>query len=179
MKNPHVARFPFRLAFAAALVGLTSLSPMSVLRAQDAAALALPERRALKEYQETKLPDLVKNINAAAKFDVPLDIQWGAIAAKDQGANYLSDDYFTNIFFVPLANALKEVTADSMGADALKAKLKKVVITFDLATAPVSKYVNGVKFESGTLTINFRPFSNAQETGERTKAIVTGLQSNL
>ena len=179
MKPTLLVRLPLRSLFAAALVTCAAVSPAVVLRAQDAAALALPERRALKQYQETKLPDLQKNINAAAKFDVPLDIQWGAIAQKDQGASYLSDDYFTNIYFVPLANALKQVTNDAMGADALKAKLKKVVITYDQTTAPASNYPNGVKFENGTLTINFAPFSNSSDVEPRTKAIATGLESQL
>lgn len=169
----------FRPALAALLLACAAVSPTAVLRAQDAASLALPERRALKEYQEKKLPDLQKNINAAAKFDVPMEIQWGAIARKDEGNSYMEDDYFTNIYFVPLANALKQVTSDAMGADALKAKLKKVVITYDQSTAPASNYPNGVKFENGTLTINFTPFSNSGDVEPRTKAIAAGLESKL
>ena len=172
-------RAALRSAFAACLVACAAISPASFLHAQDAASLALPERRALKQYQVTKLPDLQKAINAAAKFDVPLDIQWGAIAQKDQGASYMEDDYFTNIYFVPLANALKQVTSDAMGAEALKAKLKKVLITYDQSTAPASNYPNGVKFENGTLTINFAPFSNSGDLEPRTKAIAAGLESKL
>lgn len=173
-----LSRLALRSALAALLVMCAAVSP-TVLRAQDAASLALPERRALKEYQEKKLPELQKNINAAAKFDVPMEIQWGAIAQKDQGGSYMEDDYFTNVYFVPLANALKEVTSDAMGADALKAKLKKVVITYDQSTAPASNYPNGIKFENGTLTINFTPFSNSADVEPRTKAIAAGLESKL
>ena len=56
-----------------------------------------------------------KAINEAAKFEVPLDVKWAAVAQKDQGASYLEDDYFTNIYFVPLANALRQITNDAMG----------------------------------------------------------------
>lgn len=162
-----------------ALVACAAIFPVALLHAQDVAALGLPERRALKQYQDTKLPELQKAINAAAKFELPLEVQWGALAQKDQGASYLQDDYFTNIYFVPLANALKQVTADAMGAEALKAKLKRVVITYDPATAPASNYPNGVSFENGTLKINFAPFSNAADTQERTKAIAAGLEAKL
>lgn len=179
MLTTRDSRFPFRSTLAAVIVACTAVSPLAVLHAQDAAALPLPERRALKQYQETKLPELQKNINAAAKFDVLMEIKWGAIAQKDQGANYLDDGYFTNIFFVPLANALRQVTSDSMGAESLKGKLKKVVITFDEATAPVSVYDKGVTFENGTLTINFMPFSNASDVESRTKAIAAGLEAKL
>ena len=175
----HVANSPFRSALAAALGACAALSPVAIIRAQDAASLALPERRALKQYQETKLPELQKHINEAAKFDVPLEIKWGAIAQKDQGDRYMEDDYFTNVYFVPLANALKEVTSDSMGADSLKAKLKKVVITFDQSTAPASNYPNGVSFDNGTLTINFMPFTNSADLEPRTKAIAAGLEAKL
>ena len=179
MISLRLRHLPLRSTFAAVLVACAAVSPVAVLHAQEVSSLALPERRALKEYQEKKLPDLQKNINAAAKFDVPLDIQWGAIAQKDQGGSYLEDDYFTNVYFVPLANALKQITSDAMGADALKAKLKKVVITFDEATAPASNYPNGVKFENGTLTINFMPFSNSGDVEPRTKAIASGLEAKL
>ena len=156
-----------------------AITPIAILHAQDASSLALPERRALKEYQEKKPPELQKDINAAAKFDVPLDVQWGAIARKDQGASYMQDDYFTNIYFVPLANALKQVTSDAMGAEALKAKLKKVVITYDESTLYPSDYEKDVKFENGTLTINFAPYTNSYQVEERAKAIASGLESKL
>ena len=122
---------------------------------------------------------MLKAINAAAKFELPVEVQWAAIAQKDQGASYLEDDYFTNIYFVPLANALKQITSDAMGAEALKAKLKRVVITYEAATAPASNYPNGVSFEGGTLKINFAPFSNAADTQERAKAIAAGLEAKL
>ena len=178
--NPFRAlRLSCRSTFAAALVAYAALSPVAALHAQDTTSLALPERRALKQYQETKLPELQKNINAAAKFDVPLEIKWNAVAQKDEGKSYLEDDYFTNIYFVPLTNALKQVTGDAMGAESLKAKLKKVVITYDQATVPISNYANGVTFENGTLTINFRPFSNSADVEARSKAIAAGLESKL
>ena len=173
------SRFPLRPMLVAAMMAGSVVAPLAVLHAQETSSLALSERRALKEYQEKKLPDLQRNINAAAKFDVPMEIQWGAIARKDQGASYMEDDYFTNVFFVPLANALKQITGDAMGAEALKAKLKKVVITYDEATAPAANYPNGVKFEDGTLTINFAPFTNPADVEPRTKAIASGLEAKL
>ena len=179
MPTTRLRRFPLRSPPAARGVVCSAGAAGAGLRALDAASLALPERRALKQYQETKLPELQKNINAAAKFDVTMDIHWGAIAQKDQGDRYQEDDYFTNVFFVPLANAFKQVTSDTMGAEALKSKLKKVVITFDASTAPASVYEKGVTFDNGTLTINFMPFSNSGDLEPRTKAIAAGLEAKL
>jgi hypothetical protein len=143
------------------------------------AELGLPERRALKQYQETKYPELLAAIQTAAKFPVEVDVQWEAIALPDKGANYMSDEFWTDIFFVPLADALKAITVDDMGATAAKEKLKKVVITFDADTAPASNYPTGVKFEEGVLTINFHPYSNSAEVAARTKAIQSALEAGL
>ena len=151
----------------------------SAAHAQDVSTLALPERRAVKQYQDTKFPAEQKDIEAAAGFSVPLDVKWGAIAKPGGAENYLQDDYWTNIFFVPLAKALKQVTADEMGAKALKEKLKKIVITYDKDTAPVSVYDKGVTFEGGTLTINFEPFSNSGDIEARVKSIADGLSAKL
>ncbi len=173
---PTQNRLRSRLA-AVLSVGLALLS-LPALQAQTP-ALALPERRAIKQYQETKFPEAQKNIKDAAGFDVPLEVKWDAIAKPGDGASYLQDDYWTNIFFVPLAAALKEVSGDAMGAQALKDKLKKVVITYDKDSAPVSAYEKGLTFEGGTLTINFEPFSNSADKEARTKAIKDALEAKL
>ncbi|MBV9490262.1 MAG: hypothetical protein JO069_11150 [Verrucomicrobia bacterium] len=34
---------------------------------------------------------------------------------QKQGEGYLHDDYFTNVYFVPLADAFKQITGDAMG----------------------------------------------------------------
>ena len=162
------------LALAAGLAA-SSWTPLHA----EGPGLALAERRALKQYQDTKFPEEQKKIQAGAGFDVALEVKWDAIARPGDGSNYLQDDYWTNIFFEPLAAALKQVAADDMGAKALKEKLKKIVVTYDEKTAPASNYPNGVTFDNGTLTINFTPFSNAQDKDERTKAIAGVLESKL
>ena len=152
---------------------------LSTAHAQDVSTLALPQRRAIKQYQDTKFPAEQKEIEGAAGFSVPLDVKWGAIAKPGDAESYLQDDYWTNIFFVPLTKALKQVTADEMGAKALKDKLKKIVITYDKDTAPVSVYDKGVTFDGGTLTINFEPFSNSGDIDARVKSIVNGISAKL
>ncbi len=174
MSTPNRLRTRLAVILAAGL----ALSSAPVLQAQ-ASALALPERRALKQYQETKFPEEQKNIKAAAGFDVPLEVKWDAIAKPGEGDRYLEDDYWTNVFFVPLAAALKQIGGDAMGAQALKDKLKKVVITYDKDTAPASVYDKGLTFEGGTLTINFEPFTNSGDKDARAKAIKDALEAKL
>lgn len=175
MLNPRPRPFiPLALAAAACLLA----SPWTALRAQSP-GLALPERRALKQYQDTKFPEEQKNIEAGAGFGVALEVKWDAIARPGEASNYLDDSYWTNVYFEPLASALKQISADEMGAKALKDKLKKIVVTFDEKTAALGNYAKGVSFEGGTLTVNFTPFTNAGDTAERTKAIAEVLSSKL
>ncbi len=170
----------FRPALTLTITCVASLlvSPLTTLRAQEP-GLALPERRALKQYQETKFPEEQKKIHAAAGFEVPLEIKWESIARPGEASNYLEDAYWTNIYFEPLATALAQIKADDMGAKALKEKLKKIVVTYNKDTAPASNYPNGVTFEGGTLTVNFTPFTNADDTKDRAKAIQSVLESKL
>ncbi|KER10772.1 MAG: hypothetical protein HY22_02915 [[Candidatus Thermochlorobacteriaceae] bacterium GBChlB] len=141
--------------------------------------LGLADRRALKKYQDEKLPELKKAIDAAAGFSVELDIKWEKIARPGEGERYNDDDYWTNIYFVPLTGALKSIATDEMGKSGLKAGLKKVVIDFDEKTAPASNYPNGLKLENKTLFINFTPYSNVADIKEREKAIKDLLESKL
>jgi hypothetical protein len=145
----------------------------------EEAKLGLPERRAIKEYQEAKLPELVKALQGAAKSEVTVEVDWNAVAIPDKGANYLDDGFWTNIFFVPTTKALTAITVDAMGAEAVKEKLKKVVFTFKPDTAPASNYPTGVQFADGVLTVNFRPYSNTDDVDERAKAIQSTLEAGL
>ena len=164
---------------AAALAACSSLLPQAALRAQEAApSLSLSQRRALKEYRETKFPELQKRLNEAAKFDVPLEVQWEAMADRGAGESYQNDDYFTNVYFMPLIDALKPITADAMGAAALKAKLKKVVLACDKDAAS-DGYDQTVKFKDGTLTIDWAPFTNPQDQQRRTQVLAAVLDKIL
>ena len=150
-----------------------------VAAAPDTSPLALPERRGIQAYQASTLPELQRRINEAAGFEVPLQVQWEAIAGRGQGASYNEPDYWTNVIFVPLAEALKEVGADDMGRKALKDSLKTVVVTYDKDTAPASAYERGVSFKGGVLTINFQPYANTSDVKDRTAAIRKVLEAGL
>ncbi len=174
---PIQTRFRSRLGTFLAVACLALLS-LPAVYAQES-GLALPERRGIKQYQDTKFPEEQQNIKAAAGFDLPLEVKWEAIAKPGMGDRYLEDDFWTNVYFTPLTTALKQVASDAMGAKALKDKLKKVVITFDKDTAPASNYANGLSFDNGTLTINFEPFTNSSDTDARAKAIKEVLEAKL
>jgi hypothetical protein len=162
------------------IVSLVVLTTAVSAFAEDAApALGLAERRAVKEYQEKVFPDLLKEIQKSAGFEVPVEVKWEVIAKPGESANYLTEDYWTNIFFKPLSTALADITKDDMGKEALKSKLKQIIVTFDEATAPASNYANGITFEAGVLTINFRPYSNAADVKQRVDALRAVIEPKL
>jgi hypothetical protein len=144
-----------------------------------AQGLGLAERRGLAAYQEQVLPGLIREIHQAAGFELPVEVQWDKVAVPGQGPRYGEPGYFTDIYFRPLIAALQGITRDAIGRDALRAKLRRVMITFDDATAPASNYPNGLAFADGTLTINWRPWSNAGDVQPRTEALTRFLEQNL
>jgi hypothetical protein len=143
--------------------------------------IGLAERRGLAAYQEQVLPGLVQQINEAAGYDLPLEIDWNAIALAvvGHGERYTEPEFFTDIYFRPLIEALRAITRDAMGREALKSALKRVVFTYNAETAPVSNYPTGVSFADGTLRINFRPWANAADVTPRARAIQQLLERNL
>ena len=148
-------------------------------QAQAQAGLGLAERRAIAAYREQVFPGVLAEINEAAKTPLEVEANWDGIALPGQAAQYAGPGYWTSIYFTPLIQALRAVTADAMGRDAVKAKLRRVVVAYNPDTAPASNYPKGLKFADGTLTINWHPNSNAGDMKERTEAIQKALEAGL
>lgn len=98
---------------------LSVLCLVTISGAAHADSLGLAERRALKEYQDTKFPELDKKVDEAAGFDVKLTVEWDKLAQAGEADAYSSDDYFTASYFTPLIEALKQIAKDDMGKNAL------------------------------------------------------------
>ena len=153
-----------------------SLSTTTVVMAQE---LGLKERRIIKDYQEKIYPSELKNIQDAAGFAVAVEPDWNSFFKADQAESFNEGWYITNVFFKPLVTALTSITSDSEGKEALKAKLTKIILKHDAATAPASAYKDGVTFKDGILTINFVPGSNADAVDDRATAIEDALSEGL
>jgi hypothetical protein len=143
------------------------------------AGLPLGDRRALAAYQADILPGLLSEIRSAAGYALPVDVDWSSVAGRGDGPKYADPDYFTNVFFRPLAAALRGVAQDPMGREALAAGVRRVLIRHDPDTAPASAYANGLELEGGTLRINFTPWSNSADIDERVRAIQGFLEERL
>jgi hypothetical protein len=146
-----------------------------------AQTLGLAERRALKEFQDNQFVEIQKNIRSAAGFDVPMDIKWEQIAKAGDAEKYSDKAYWVYTIFQPLTMALNAVAVDQAGKTALKSKLKKIVVIHDKATAPISNFPNGLKWDAGVLTINFTPNENGREDylKERVDAIRKLVESKI
>lgn len=158
---------------AAALLAL----PTAPGRAQPSIGLA--ERRAIAAYRQERYPALEKAIREAAGFDVAVEVEWDQLTIPGDAKSYADDAYFGRTIFEPLAAGLREVARDGMGRDALRAKLQKIRVRYDEATAPASNYPNGLKFVGGVLDVNWRPFANTADYQPRVDAVVGVLEKGL
>ncbi|MCS6814778.1 MAG: hypothetical protein NZ772_14585 [Cyanobacteria bacterium] len=131
--------------------------------------MGLAERRAVKAFQDNKLPALKQEIDAAAGFEVNLEVNWDAIAKEDQAHMY--EEAFLKVYFKPLIEALKAICIDDLGKEALRDGLKKVVIT--------DNNKQEVTFQFGTLTISFYSIYNLDGWADRKAEIQTVLEKGL
>ena len=131
--------------------------------------MGLVERRALKAFQDSRFPELVGQINEAAGFAVDLEVDWQSLAVDDYA--HLYDEAWTKVYFQPLIEALKAITIDDMGKEALREGLKQVVIR-DSGTRQTG-------FSGGVLTFHRNPVSNLDDWEERKQELQTALEKGL
>lgn len=144
----------------------------------------LAERRAIKQFQETKFAQVKKDLDTAVGGELTLVVDWDKVARPGEAELYNDNNYLMNTVFLPLIEALRQIGRDEMGKSSLKAGLKSVHVTYDEATAVASALNDGLKFDGGTLTINFTPLANADAPGEphfkeRQEAFTKALEAKL
>jgi hypothetical protein len=136
--------------------------------------MGLGERRAAKNFETNQLPALKKEIDQAAGFDVPLEINWEQLSPEGQA--HLYEESWTKVYFRPLVDALKAICVDDMGKEALKGALKKVVIKNSQNVYYGDRIAT---FEGGVLTLDHEPTTNIDDVADRAKGIQAMLEKNL
>ncbi len=131
--------------------------------------MGLAERRAVKQFETEKLPTLQADIDHVAGFNVPIEINWDAIAANGYADQY--NEFFYKVYFLPLLEALKSICIDDLGKEALKDGLKKVIVTNESSSHP--------NFTSGILKLPYNSVANIDYWMERKKNIQTVLENGL
>ena len=136
--------------------------------------MGLAERRAAKEFETNRYPAVKKDIDAAAKFDVPVEVKWDSLAVAEYAHMY--EEAWLKVYFRPLIDALKAITVDAMGADALKASLKRIIIQ-NMKNNSSSNY--WAIFTDGILTLDHAPVSNVDDIEDRKTQLQKVLEAKL
>src|SRR4051794_20785094 len=127
--------------------------------------MGLAERRAIEQFRTEEYPAWKERIDAAAGFDVPVEVAWPEFG-NDGLAAHLKE-YIVKVYFTPLVDALAAVTIDDLGRDALREGLRQIVVT----NTGEHYSTSGFTFVDGVLTVDHRPTSNVDATGERAKGL--------
>lgn len=132
--------------------------------------MGLAERRAMKEFETTHYPPLKQRIDAAAHFEVAVEVKWDTLMGD--GYSHLFGEAWPKVYFEPLVKAFENICVDDMGREALREKLKKVVIQNSNSTASGSRVA---AFHDGVLTLDHKPFTNMDDVRDR----IAGIQKTL
>ena len=135
--------------------------------------MGLAERRATKEFQDKQFPELRNEIHKLAGFPVPIEVAWEQLAVEGQTEYY--KEYWTEVFFKPVIDGLRQIGRDDMGKEALKSSLKKIEFRNSAGNySPTS----AISFQNGHLVID-HDYSNIGDTKDRTKYVVEIVEKGL
>jgi len=135
--------------------------------------MGLAERRATKEFQDKQFATLQAEIHKLAGNPIPVDVDWDQLAVVEMAHNYA--EAWPELYFKPVIEALRLITRDQMGRDAIKNGLKKV----EIRNSKGAYYPEtAISFEAGTLAID-HSLSNVGDTKARTDYIVQIVEKGL
>jgi hypothetical protein len=135
--------------------------------------MGLAERRAAKEFQDKQFPDLRNEIHKVAGFPVPIEVNWDQIAVEGQ-VDYFKEAW-TEIFFKPVIEALRQIGRDEMGKEVIKGGLKKIELRNSAGNySPGS----AITFQGGMIVIDHE-LSNVGDTKARTQHLIEIVEKGL
>lgn len=135
--------------------------------------MGLAERRSVERFKNDDYPGWKSRIDEAAGFEVPIEVAWQELAVADYADRYA--DYFPQVYFQPLVDALSAIGADDMGKDALREGMSKIAIRNTGAFSSPA----GISFADGVLTFDHMSDTNTHHVEERTKHLRIALESGL
>lgn len=135
--------------------------------------MTLAQRRVLQDFETNQFPALKSQIDEAAGFAIPVEVNWESLAVPGEEHNY--KESWPQIYFEPLIEGLKHLTRDEMGRDAIKSGIKQIVV----------QNVKGCDYgtcwaglNDGVLTLD-HSFSNAYDVQGRKNGLVALLEQSL
>lgn len=135
--------------------------------------MGLAERRASKEFQDKHFPELRNEIHKVAGFPVPVEVMWEQLAVEGQVDYY--KEAWTEIFFKPVIDALRQIGRDDMGKEALKSGIKKIEFRNSSGSYSPS---SAISFQNGQVVIDHE-LSNVGDTKDRTKHLIELIEKGL
>ena len=139
----------------------------------DEKTMGLAERRILKSFQETTFPELTEQVNQAAGTKLDYSVNWNQLA--EAGSSHLYEESWPQIYFDPLMKALKGITVDDMGKEAVQRGLEKVVIRNQEGCYSADCWAN---FTEGVLTLDHQ-LANVSDVNARAAALQEVLEKGL
>ncbi len=131
--------------------------------------MGLVERRAIKTFTEGQYLQLKQEIDTAAGFEVTIEVNWDSLATEDYA--HLYEEAFPQVYFRPLIGAIKAITIDDLGREALKTGLKQILIDNRGSSWPT--------LEAGVLTLPFDAVANLDAWADRQQSIEDVLEKGL
>lgn len=136
--------------------------------------MGLAERRVAAAYQKDKFPAWKQKLNEIAGYELAFEVNWDELVKEG-----FLDSYPNTIdynFFMPIEGALKSITADDLGREALKAKIKGIRITSVRGWSSLE-----VKVEGDRLLLDADPsyYRDDSCVADYTKQITSTLESAL
>lgn len=113
-------------------------------RCSETADMGLAERRKIKELQDVTLPGRVREIEEICGVPIPYEVDWDSLADDAEALNFLD-----NISCHRLNMALRVISMDEMGKEALREGLKKVRLKNVKTPAEMS-----IAFQNGVLEMH-------------------------
>ena len=134
--------------------------------------MGIAERKAAKQFEETHYAKLKKDIDAAARFEVPVEVDWTSLAVE--GYEHLYEETWPKVYFAPLIAALRAISQDALGRESLQGSLKRVVIRNTRGNSYASGFAT---FQGGVLTLDHEPATNVDQVDDRQEAIQKALEA--
>ncbi len=133
----------------------------------------LAERRAIKSYQESEFPALEAELRGLLGEEKSLEVDWESFYHQNAACQFWADN-LTKVYFRPVIEALKSITADEMGREALAESIEG--IKFGNTD---NRYSDYARLEGNVLVIDHCPMSNVDDVDTRAKTITRFLEDNL
>ena len=132
--------------------------------------MGLQQNRIIKEYQDSVFAVWKKEFDEVSG-EIPMEVLWETMQSDD---NDCKEDYFQWYdagYFRPLTSVFKDLCSDTMGKDAVRAGVNKIIIDGSDETSTL----NSVSFSNGVLTLKHivgAYVQSEEELAERWKKMI-------